>query len=65
MRQHEIEQLVVAPFCVGKPQFRIAPISSISHSRLGGFFKYSITCGSSPLCRIIASVLREVPQAGL
>ena len=25
----------------------------------------AMTSGSSPLCRIIASVLREVPQAGL
>ena len=36
-----------------------------SRARLGGVFRYSITSGSSPLRRIIASVLREVPQAGL
>jgi hypothetical protein len=34
-------------------------------SRLGGSFRYSMMIGSSPLCRIIASVLREVPQFGL
>jgi hypothetical protein len=43
----------------------IALISSISRARLGGFFRYSMTSGVSPLCRIIASVLRDVPQAGL
>ena len=42
-----------------------AAINSTSRARLGGVFRYSITSGSSPLCRIIASVLREVPQAGL
>ena len=36
-----------------------------SRARSGGFLRYSMISGSSPLCRIIASVLREVPQAGL
>jgi hypothetical protein len=31
----------------------------------GGVFKYSITSGSTPLLRIIARVLREVPHLGL
>ena len=43
----------------------IAAISSTSFSRDGGVFRYSITSGSSPDCRIMASVLREVPQSGL
>jgi hypothetical protein len=43
----------------------MALITSISRARPGGFFRYSIISGSSPLCRIMASVLREVPQAGL
>jgi len=43
----------------------IALINSISRARLGGFFRYSITSGASPLWRIIASVLRDVPQDGL
>jgi hypothetical protein len=40
-------------------------MSAINCSRLGGVLRYSITSGSSPLCRIIASVLRDVPQLGL
>ena len=43
----------------------IAAINSKSFSREGGVFRYSITAGSRPLCRIMASVLREVPQFGL
>ncbi|MGY3292964.1 hypothetical protein ACVWWP_006031 [Bradyrhizobium sp. LM3.6] len=39
--------------------------SSTSFARDGGVFRYSMTTGSAPLCRIITSVLREVPQAGL
>ena len=34
-------------------------------SLLGGVFRYSMTSGSAPLLRIMARVLREVPQAGL
>ena len=37
----------------------------MSVSRLGGFFRYSITSGSSPDWRIMASALRDVPQSGL
>ncbi len=80
MRQHEIDQLVVGPFRIGEAELRIgraflAQQACAAHlhgaqqrdklSRLGGVFRYSMTIGSSPLCRIMASVLREVPQAGL
>ena len=34
-------------------------------SRSGGVFRYSMTVGSSPLLRIRASTLRDVPQTGL
>jgi hypothetical protein len=40
-------------------------MSWVSIARLGGVFRYSTTCGSTPVLRIIASVLREVPQSGL
>jgi hypothetical protein len=40
-------------------------ISCASMSRVGGVLRYSITCGSIPALRIIASVLREVPHSGL
>jgi len=40
-------------------------ISCSSSARIGGVFRYSITCGSMPALRIIANVLRDVPQAGL
>jgi hypothetical protein len=40
-------------------------ISSCRRSRLGGFLRYSMTMGSSPLCRIIASTFRDVKQLGL
>jgi len=43
----------------------IAVISCTNLLRVGGVFKYSITSGSTPLARIIANVLRDVPQAGL
>ena len=43
----------------------VAAMSSTSFARPGGFFRYSTIIGSTPLLRIIASVLREVPQAGL
>ena len=33
--------------------------------RVGGVFRYSMIWGSSPLARIIANVLRDVPQSGL
>jgi len=38
---------------------RIARISCSNLSRVGGVFRYSMMTGSSPLCRIIASVLRD------
>jgi hypothetical protein len=34
-------------------------------ARCGGVFRYSMISGTLPLCRIMASVLREVPQDGL
>jgi hypothetical protein len=34
-------------------------------SRDGGVFRYSMICGSIPALRMIASALRDVPQAGL
>jgi hypothetical protein len=43
----------------------MAAINSTSLSRLGGVFRYSMTVGSSPLWRIMARVLRDVPQSGL
>ncbi|MNL65569.1 hypothetical protein D3C87_1899160 [compost metagenome] len=46
----------------------VRPASAIiftSSLRLGGFCRYSMTVGSMPALRIIASVLREVPQAEL
>ncbi len=42
-----------------------AAIIASSSAREGGFFRYSTTVGSMPALRIMASVLREVPQAGL
>jgi hypothetical protein len=39
--------------------------SSVSSARLGGVLRYSMTRGSMPALRIIASVLREVPQSAL
>ena len=81
MRQHEVDQFVVAPFRIGEPKFRIrrallratarepefpSPRSARSAAPgSAGSLRYSITSGSSPLCRIMASVLREVPQSGL
>jgi hypothetical protein len=43
----------------------IAEINSLSLWREGGVLRYSMTVGSMPLWRIIASVLRDVPQSGL
>ena len=80
MRQHEIEQLVVAPFRVGQSHFGVrrtlfAQQGADGNSRrLDQFdqpraarrvFEIFDTSRSSPLCRIMASVLREVPQEGL
>ena len=42
----------------------LAAIKATSCSRVGGVLRYSITSGSTPLLRIIASVLREVPHRG-
>src|SRR5690606_2562137 len=44
---------------------REAAASSRRRSRVGGCCRYSMTSGSTPLLRIIARVLREVPQRGL
>lgn len=49
----------------GRTEMPIAAMSSCNRCRVGGAFRYSMIWGSSPLWRIIASVLREVPQAGL
>jgi hypothetical protein len=43
----------------------MAAINSTSFARPGGVFMYSTTSGSTPLLRISASVLRDVPQSGL
>jgi hypothetical protein len=43
----------------------IIAINSTNFSRVGGVFRYSMISGSSPDWRIMASVLRDVPQAGL
>jgi hypothetical protein len=40
-------------------------ISPSSPARLGGVLMYSMIFGSTPLARIISSVLREVPHFGL
>jgi len=77
--EHEADQFLLAPFGIGEAELGVGrplcrsssraeiPIlrsSSASLARVGGFFKYSTTTGSAPLWRIIASVLRDVPQAG-
>lgn len=43
----------------------IAAISSSSRERVGGVLRYSTVSGSSPLRRIIASVLPKVPRSGI
>jgi hypothetical protein len=43
----------------------VAAISATSVARSGGVARYSMTSGSMPLLRIMASVLREVPHFGL
>ena len=81
MCQHLIDELLVGPLrvieaelLVGRALFArvrarteipIAEINSFSLSREGGVLRYSITVGSTPLWRIMASVLREMPQSGL
>jgi hypothetical protein len=40
-------------------------IKSLSVLLLGGVFRYSMISGSMPALRIMASVLRDVPQSGL
>ena len=67
MRHHRIDQLVIAQSGIIQPQLvvrRALPAQHIAHrnphalmrltssSRLGGFFRYSMTTGSSPLLRI-------------
>jgi hypothetical protein len=78
--EHRIEQFLVAPRRVSEAEFgegcafsriawrTVSPAAAIiasSSAREGGFFRYSTTVGSMPALRIMASVLREVPQAGL
>ena len=80
VRNHEIDKLVIGPLRIAKAEFLvrrallsqqsrgpmpIAASSSFRRSRLGGVLRYSIISGSVPLWRIKASVLRDVPQAGL
>ena len=80
MLQHEIHQVRVTPFGVLQPEFVVRrafltqqlawamPIKLSSSSRRsldGGVLRYSMTSGSTPLLRMRANVLREVPQAGL
>jgi hypothetical protein len=75
--QHQCDELVVRPFRVVEAEVVIgrtlpaqqlagripmACSSSIKRSRVGGVFKYSMISGSSPPCRIMARVLREVLQ---
>jgi hypothetical protein len=43
----------------------IRAINCLSSVRDGGVFRYSTTCGSMPALRIMASVLRDVPQSAL
>ncbi|MNT99119.1 hypothetical protein D3C72_2418870 [compost metagenome] len=43
----------------------VAAISATSVARSGGVLRYSMTSGSTPLFRIMASVLRDVPHLGL
>ena len=52
-----------APVSCTPPSNRSA--SQATMVRDGGVFRYSTTCGSMPAFRIIAKVLRDVPQAGL
>ena len=43
----------------------VAAIRASSCARSGGVLRYRITSGSTPLLRIMARVLREVPHEGL
>jgi hypothetical protein len=43
----------------------VAAIKATSSARLWGVLRYSMTVGSMPALRIIASTLREVPHFGL
>lgn len=79
--EHEVQQLLVAPFrtiqlqlleacaLLAKESLTEIPISAMSafknFSRLGGVFRYSTTSGSTPLLRIMASGFRDLPHAGL
>jgi hypothetical protein len=77
MLQHDIKKLIIRPLRIGEAKLEIgrfllartgmpiALISSFRRSRLGGFFRYSMTIVSSPLCRIIPSTVRDVKQLGL
>lgn len=78
--EHLVDEFIVGPLRIIEPKLRIRRafcrskartgmpiiwINAMSRSRLGGFLRYSMMCGSTPLWRIIARTLREVPQAGL
>jgi len=81
MRQHRVEKLVIRQARITEAELGILaypsqrssarmvmPMRAMSFSsieRLGGVLRYSVTWGSMPALRIIASVLREVPQSGL
>ena len=78
MRQHGIEQLIVGDAggieskvvirgaldrTMSRTETPMRAISDCNIVRLGGHFRYSITCGSMPALRISPSVLRDVPQS--
>ena len=58
----KIASLVRTALITGSP---VAAISATSVARSGGVLRYSMTSGSTPLFRIMASVLRDVPHLGL
>ena len=61
--QLAVRRAFLAQHCAeGMPMRRTR---SSSPARLGGVFGYSMMTGSTPVARITANVLRDVPQAGL
>jgi hypothetical protein len=80
MLHRGIHELVIRPFRIAEAEFRVwrallpqqvadtDPMRWMrltSSSRAGGVLRYSMTRGTSPLLRISASTLRDVPQVGL
>jgi hypothetical protein len=80
MSQHLVDELLVSPLGIVEAKFLVggtflarrartgmsmAATNSLSLSLEGGVFRYSMTVGSTPPWRIMASVLRQVPQSGL